>query len=106
MRKVEAKPLLADVVAIPELLKTLVRLHDFLLNIQKALIDYLEQQRREFARFYFVGDEDLLEIIGNSKEVAIVQKHFPKMYAGIQVLQFRREAARSVLEGMVSKEAE
>jgi dynein heavy chain 1, cytosolic len=28
----------------------------------------LEDQRRKFARFYFVGDEDLLEIIGNSKD--------------------------------------
>ena len=38
------------------------------------------------SRFYFVGDEDLLEIIGNSKDVAIVQRHFTKMYAGIKSL--------------------
>ena len=38
-------------------------------KIQKALGDYLEKQRQNFARFYFVGDEDLLEIIGNSKEI-------------------------------------
>jgi dynein heavy chain 1 len=30
--------------------------------------EYLEQQRAEFSRFYFVGDDDLLEIVGNSKE--------------------------------------
>jgi dynein heavy chain 1 len=43
-------------------------------------------QRSAFARFYFVGDEDLLEIIGNSKDVKNVQRHFAKMYAGIQTL--------------------
>lgn len=34
-------------------------------------------------RFYFVGDEDLLEIIGNSKNVPKLQKHFKKMFAGV-----------------------
>ena len=33
--------------------------------------------------FYFVGDEDLLEIIGNSKNVPRLQKHFKKMFAGV-----------------------
>ena len=35
------------------------------------------------SRFYFVGDEDLLEIIGNSKSVSKLQKHFKKMFAGV-----------------------
>ena len=43
-------------------------------------------QRSAFARFYFVGDEDLLEIIGNSKDVKNLQRHFTKMYAGIMTL--------------------
>jgi dynein heavy chain len=51
--------------------------------VQKGLADYLEKKRSNFARFYFVGDEDLLEIIGNSKEIKMVQRHFPKMFAGI-----------------------
>ena len=34
-------------------------------------------------RFYFVGDEDLLEIIGNSKNIPRLQKHFKKMFAGV-----------------------
>lgn len=38
-------------------------------KIQKALGEYLETQRSAFARFYFVGDEDLLDIIGNSKDI-------------------------------------
>lgn len=36
---------------------------DNLAKVQKALGDYLEKQRSQFARFYFIGDEDLLEII-------------------------------------------
>jgi dynein heavy chain 1, cytosolic len=65
MKRVSSKPLIMDVLSIPSLQKTLERLADLLAKIQKALGDYLEMQRTAFARFYFVGDEDLLEIIGN-----------------------------------------
>jgi dynein heavy chain 1 len=68
-RKVANKPLLIDVMSVGGLQKTLERLADLLAKIQKALGEYLETQRSAFARFYFVGDEDLLEIIGNSKDV-------------------------------------
>lgn len=33
-----------------------------------------------------MGDEDLLDIIGNSKNIAKLQKHFKKMFAGIHGL--------------------
>ena len=45
------------------------KLAEMLTKIQKALGEYLERQRSAFPRFYFVGDEDLLEIIGNSKDL-------------------------------------
>ena len=38
-------------------------------------------------RFYFVGDEDLLEMIGNSKDVPAISRHFIKMFAGIMVIK-------------------
>ena len=38
-------------------------LQNTLNGIQKALGEYLESQRSASSRFYFVGDEDLLEII-------------------------------------------
>lgn len=51
--------------------------------MQKALGEYLERERALFPRFYFVGDEDLLDIIGNGRDVAKVQKHLKKMFAGL-----------------------
>jgi len=55
-------------------------------------------------RFYFVGDEDLLEIIGNSKNVPRLQKHFKKMFAGIHQVLLDDEQTQVV--GIASKEGE
>lgn len=64
MKKVYKSPNVLDVMAIPNIQASLERLADLLGKIQKALGEYLEKERSSFPRFYFVGDEDLLEIIG------------------------------------------
>ena len=85
MRKVAYKPRVLDVLAL-DLQRSLERLEELLSNIQRALGEYLERQRTNFSRFYFVGDEDLLEMIGSSKNPGNVQRHLLKMFAGIQSL--------------------
>ncbi|KAL2829944.1 dynein heavy chain, N-terminal region 1-domain-containing protein, partial [Aspergillus cavernicola] len=83
MKKVNKSPFVLDVLAINGIQKSLERLAELLNKIQKALGEYLERERVSFPRFYFVGDEDLLEIIGNSNDVLRVAKHFKKMFAGL-----------------------
>lgn len=106
MKKVSSKPNLLETMNISGLQKTLERLSEMLANIQKALGDYLETQRAAFARFYFIGDEDLLEIIGNSKDVAVVQRHFTKMYAGITSLKNEKREGNDIIHTMLSREGE
>ena len=54
-------------------------------QIQKPLNEYLDGERAKFARFYFIGDDDLLEIIGNRKDPKAMNRHLSKMFAGIAV---------------------
>ena len=104
MKKVSKSPLVMDVLNIPNVQRQLERLSDLLSKIQKSLGEYLERQRASFPRFYFVGDEDLLEIIGNSKNVPRLQKHFKKMFAGVHTIKLDEEA--TTIYGLCSKEGE
>lgn len=104
MKKVSKSPYVMEVLNIPNLQKSLERLADLLSKIQKALGEYLERERAAFPRFYFVGDEDLLELIGNSRDVVRVQKHFRKMFAGLHSLKLSEDMGTIV--GINSKEGE
>ncbi|KAL3078716.1 hypothetical protein niasHT_035485 [Heterodera trifolii] len=66
--------------------------------------EYLERERNSFPRFYFVGDEDLLEILGNSKDLMPVQKHLKKMFAGIMAVEFNEQSR--TISAIISREGE
>jgi dynein heavy chain 1 len=104
LKKVYKSALVLDILNIQGIHKSLERLAEMLSKIQKALGEYLERERSAFPRFYFVGDEDLLEIIGNSKDVSRIQKHFTKMFAGISTVFLSGEG--TMIEGLSSKEGE
>ena len=104
MKKVSKSPMVVDVLNIQGVQRSLERLADLLGKIQKALGEYLERERASFPRFYFVGDEDLLEIIGNSKNIARLQKHFKKMFAGITAILLNDD--NTIIKGIASKEGE
>lgn len=59
---------LADEQVFPDLRGHLGASLDQLERCQKALSDFLEEKRSAMPRFYFIGDEDLLEILGQASE--------------------------------------
>jgi dynein heavy chain 2, cytosolic len=67
---------------------------------QKALNDFLEEKRQKFSRFYFIGDEDLLEILGQAKNPAVIQLHLKKLFAGIHKVDF--EKGNTAIKAMIS----
>mmetsp|Transcript_23916 Transcript_23916/g.20890 ORF Transcript_23916/g.20890 Transcript_23916/m.20890 type:complete len:225 (-) Transcript_23916:763-1437(-) len=71
--------------------------------IQKALTDYLETKRRAFARFYFSSDEELLEILSDTKEPTKVQPHMSKCFEAINEVQF---SSNQEVLAMISAEKE
>jgi len=61
---------------------------DQLERCQKALNNFLEEKRSAFPRLYFIGDEDLLEILGQSSNPEVIQAHLKKLFAGIASVEF------------------
>ena len=67
----------------PRLRETLPSMSNQLDVCQRALSDFLEEKRAVFPRFYFIGDDDLLEILGQAKNPEVIQTHLKKLFAGI-----------------------
>ena len=57
-------------------------------KIQKSLSTYLGSKREEFPRFYFLSDEELLEILSKSKDPTLVTKYMKKCFEAIEYIDF------------------
>ena len=58
--------LLCQIMGIRDTLETIL---DQLERCQKALNDFLEEKRIKFPRFYFLGDDDLLENVNYGRKL-------------------------------------
>jgi len=92
MRKVYQEPLATKACNQPKMLENLNSFEASLENIQKKLNDYLEKKRQFFPRFYFISNDDLLEILGQARDPEQVQKHIKKCFEGVKSLELQPPA--------------
>jgi len=79
---------IAEIHRISGIRARLATMLDQLQRCQKTLNEFLETKRSGFPRFYFLGDDDLLEILGQSTKPSVIQSHLKKLFAGIYNVDF------------------
>lgn len=72
------------------LLDQINKLVQSLEEIQQSLDMYLETKRQIFPRFYFISNDDLLEVLGQGRNPEAVMPHLKKCFDNITLLRLEK----------------
>ena len=75
-----------DVLSIPDLQRSLKKMLRSITNIKSSLNEFLEEQRRIFGNFYFLGNDDFLKVISGGSDTSHISRYMRKLFVSIEGL--------------------
>jgi len=91
MQRVEKNPLAISICTDADLLKSFIKNNQLLDQIMLSLEAYLESKRIVFPRFYFLSNDELIEIIAQARNPRAVQPYMSKCFDAIWRIQFKND---------------
>ncbi|XP_049536716.1 dynein axonemal heavy chain 6 [Anopheles darlingi] len=88
MRRTHRAPLALGAMTAEGVLEQLQVNNVLLEKVTRCLEAYLEVKRMAFPRFYFLSNDELLEILAQTKNPFAVQPHLPKCFDAIAMIEF------------------
>ncbi|VDD80599.1 unnamed protein product [Mesocestoides corti] len=80
----------------------LIKMNEQFEIIEKSLDMFLETKRQIFPRFYFISNDDLLEILGQGKNPEAVIPHLKKCFDNINTLKLEKKIIKKA-QPLISK---
>lgn len=103
MTSVEKDPHALDIAGAIGVLENFQIASGLLEKINDGVNNYLEKKRLYFPRFFFLSNDEMLEILSETKNPLKVQPHLKKCFEGINKLVFDEEFN---ISAMISQETE
>ncbi|KAH6567387.1 hypothetical protein BASA60_009078 [Batrachochytrium salamandrivorans] len=103
MSQVKQKPGVIECCSDYKLLDSFRECNKLLELVSKGLSAYLESKRISFPRFFFLSDDELLQILSQTKDPTAVQPHLRKCFENVAALEF---APDNKIMAMYSAEGE
>lgn len=90
----------------PGLLEAMENANQMMENVINGVNRYLEQKRLYFSRFFFLSNDEMLEILSETKDPMRVQPHLNKCFEGINKLTFNDDMDALAMISIEKEEVE
>ncbi|ALC40164.1 btv [Drosophila busckii] len=103
MREIQMDTRVTSLLKINNISTIVNTLETQLARCQQNLMSYITDKRNSFPRFYFLGDDDLLELLGQAaKDADIIQRHIRKLFPGCHSLGIKPAASETANHSIIS----